>query len=243
MSGTTTPGLGRRASDHAWPAPDPTAIAGGSGSGATVQWHAHLDQRLATIAAELNERFEARIAATADDLRRQRDELVRAAADDLRRENVDTLAAVALRLDALEARCLGVTSELAELNALSGRLDDVIAALAAAADERDAQVEAVRATLEAAQRQLDHIAPMRERVASLSQSSAALTDEFREYQLGWAVRWEEMSGRIREIEESAGSDGMAAIEAHLDRMADLERAVGELNPDRFVKKSELRAGT
>ena len=242
MSGTRTEGSGRRAGDHGWPAPDPAMIAGGSATDAAAQWHGHLDQRLAAVAAELGERFEARIAATAEELRRQRDDLVRAAADELRRENVDTLAAVVLRLDALEARCLGVTSELAELNALSGRLDDVIATLASAAAVRDEQVDAVRGTLEAAQRQLDHIAPMRERVASLSQSSAALTDEFREYQLGWAVRWEEMSGRIREVEESVGSDGMAAIEAHLDRMADLERAVGELNPDRFVKKSELRAG-
>jgi hypothetical protein len=47
---------------------------------------------------------------------------------------------------------------------------------------------------------------------------------------------------VTEVEEAVGNDGMAAMEAHLDRMEDLERAVAELNPDLFVRKGDMRAG-
>ena len=51
-----------------------------------------------------------------------------------------------------------------------------------------------------------------------------------------------MATRVTEVEEAVGNDGMAAMDAHLDRMEDLERAVAELNPDLFVRKGDIRAG-
>ena len=108
--------------------------------------------------------------------------------------------------------------------------------------QRREDVETFRAELSAAKHQLDHIAPLRERSAALSQSSAELLDEFREYQQAWAARWDDMATRVTKVEEAVGNDGMAAMDAHLDRMEDLERAVAELNPDLFVRKGEIRAG-
>lgn len=223
--------FGRRVSDVVWgpPRPDedsPVAI--------TKRREQQLDHRFAAASAAaesqasaLTERFEQQLA-----------ELEQRVGE----RTCDAFAAITQRLDAIEARFVAEASRLDDLTALSTRLDDVLGAMNIADTERREQVEAFRGELAAARRQLDHIGPLRERSAALTQSSAELLEEFREYQHTVATRWEQMSARVTEVEESVGSDGMAAIEAHLDRMEDLERAVAEINPDLFVRKGELRAG-
>jgi exonuclease VII large subunit len=157
-------------------------------------------------------------------------------------QTTDALAVVSQRLDAVEARFAAEGARLDELTELSSRLDDVLDTINIADAQRREQVETFASDLAAAKRQLDHVGPLRERSAALSQSGAQLLEEFREYQQAWATRWEDMASRVTEVEESVGNDGMAAMEAHLDRMEDLERAIAELNPDQFVRKGDIRAG-
>jgi DNA repair exonuclease SbcCD ATPase subunit len=157
-------------------------------------------------------------------------------------QSTDALAVISQRLDAVEVRFAAEAARLDDLTTLSTRLDDVLDAINIADSQRREEVETFRAELSAAKRQLDHIGPLRERSAALSQSGAQLLEEFREYQQAWATRWEDMATRVTEVEEAVGNDGMAAMEAHLDRMEDLERAVAELNPDLFVRKGDMRAG-
>ena len=231
MSGTEAVRHGQRVSDPAWGPPRPEVDSAAALIARREQQfedrytaaNAITQAQLSTLAAQTEQRLEI--------IERHVIE-----------QSTDALAVISQRLDAVEVRFAAEGARLDELTTLSTRLDDVLDAISIADTQRRENVEAFRAELSVAKQQLDHIGPLRERSAALSQSGAQLLEEFREYQLAWATRWEDMATRVTEVEEAVGNDGMAAMEAHLDRMEDLERAVAELNPDLFVRKGEIRAG-
>jgi chromosome segregation ATPase len=222
---------GQRASDPVWgpPRPDEDSVAAIT-TRRNQQIERHDVAASALIQTELS------------DLAARTEQRLDAIEHHVVEQSTDALAVISQRLDAVEVRFASEAARLDDLTTLSTRLDDVLDAINIADSQRRDEVETFRAELSAAKRQLDHIGPLRERSAALSQSGAQLLDEFREYQQAWATRWDEMAARVTEVEEAVGNDGMAAMEAHLDRMEDLERAVAELNPDLFVRKGDIRAG-
>ena len=231
MSGTQRVRHGHRVSDPAWGPPRPD------------------EDSAAAIIARREQQFEQRYAAANAITQAQLSALVERTEQRLDaiehhvvEQSTDALAVICQRLDAFEVRFAAEGARLDELTTLSARLDDVLDAINFADSQRRAEIDTFRAELSTAKHQLDHIGPLRERSAALSQSSGQLLDEFREYQQAWATRWEDMASRVTKVEETVGNDGMAAMDAHLDRMEDLERAVAEVNPDLFVRKGEIRAG-
>ena len=231
MSGTEVVQNGQRVGAPHWGPPRPEED---SAAAIITRREQQLEQRFAAASAI----SEAQLSALATRTEQRLDAIEHHVAE----QTTDALAVVSQRLDAVEARFAAEGARLDELTELSSRLDDVLDAINIADAQRREQVETFASELSAAKRQLDHVGPLRERSAALSQSGAQLLEEFREYQQAWATRWEDMATRVTEVEESVGNDGMAAMEAHLDRMEDLERAVAELNPDLFVRKGDLRAG-
>jgi hypothetical protein len=207
---------------------------------------AAVDERLAQLLAAAEERT-AQLVAAAEERTAQ---LVAAAEDRaaglvvemehrLTRQTGEVVAAVMIRLDALEGRWATEAARFDELSALSGRLDAVLGALNDADADRRDQVAAFAEELAGAKRQLDHIAPLRERCASLSQTTATLQDDLVAHQAAVVARFDDVAVQLREVEDAMGGEGMAAIAGSLDRMEDLERAVAELDPSRFVTKAEL----
>jgi chromosome segregation ATPase len=222
---------GERVSDPAWGPPRPEQD---SAAAIIARREELYEQRYAAA----NTATQAQLSALAARTERRLDAIERHVVE----QSTDALAVISQRLDAVEVRFAAEGARLDELTTLSTRLDDVLDAINIADSQRRDEVETFRAELSAAKRQLDHIGPLRERCAALSQSSTEMLDEFREYQQAWATRWDDMATRVTKVEEAVGNDGMAAMDAHLDRMEDLERAVAELNPDLFVRRGEIRAG-
>ena len=230
MSGTEAVRHGQHGSDLAWGPPR----LGDSAAAIITRREQQFEQRYTAA----NATTQAQLSTLAARTEQRLDAIERHVIE----QSTDALAVIGQRQDAVEARFAVEAARLDDLTTLSTRLDDVLDAINIADSQRREEVETFRAELSAAKRQLDHIGPLRERSAALSQSSAQLLEEFREYQQAWATRWEDMATRVTKVEEAVGNDGMAAMDAHLDRMEDLERAVAELNPDLFVRKGEIRAG-
>ncbi len=231
MSGTEAVRHGQRVSDPVWGPPRPEED---SAAALIARREQQIEQHHAAASAIT----QAQLSSLAAQTEQRLDVIERHIIE----QSTDALAVISQRLDAVEMRFAAEGARLDELTTLSTRLDDVLDAINIADSQRREDVETFRADLSAAKHQLDHIAPLRERTAALSQASAQLLDEFREYQQAWAARWDDMATRVTKVEEAVGNDGMAAMDAHLDRMEDLERAVAELNPDLFVRKGEIRAG-
>lgn len=172
------------------------------------------------------------------------DELERAVAEanaSAAQRNVEVVGPLALRVEALDARLADEIGRLDELAALASRLDAVLDAAHTADLERREQIDAFRQQLADGLRLIEHVEPIRARCASLTQTTLQLQDELTAQRSSLTEGLAAVHDQLREVEDAMAGDAMAAISAHLDRVEELERAVAELDPDRFVTRSELQA--
>jgi len=189
-----------------------------------------LDQQVADAEARAAEAVAERIAVRIAEVEAQ----LSARAD-------EAITAISRRIDAIETRCALDAARVDELVALAGRLDDVIAAVNLADADRRDELATFRQQLADGLRLIDHIEPIRARCASLSQATAQLQDEVAIQRTTLTDGLATIELQLRDVEQAMAGDAMAEISAHLDRVEELERAVAELNPDRFVTRDELRA--
>jgi chromosome segregation ATPase len=211
-----------------------------------AQFGSRLDARLEAVETEIEARLDALLDARLEAVEAQFEAHVGARLAALealeatsQRQTAEAIAALAVRLDAFESRWASEQERITDLTVLATSVTDLFSTLERLDARCDDRIGEVRAELTTIRAQLDHVQPLRERAAKVTRDLADLREEFDGHRTVLDGRVEDVVRRVGEVETAVGDDGVAEIAAHLDRVEELERAIAELDPDRFATRDEL----
>jgi hypothetical protein len=183
----------------------------------------HVELALQQLAAQMNSHAE-RTQVAADEESRRVHERIAAQHEELR-----------------AAIDLGASQQLEHLGAMAAQVDTLRQQLAATTNQAAASAMTVMQLKERVdQIDLEALDAMREKITSLAGETALVRIEMDRMTGSIDDRFDRIQIRLTEVESKADSDADVTMAVQLERLDELERAVAEIDPDRFVTRDEWR---